>query len=92
MNLRAYLDSLPRGGVTDFARRVGISTVYLSQLASDENKREPSPELSVRIVRESRNSVLLWDCRPKDWHLIWPMLIGQPGAPAIPQEPETQEA
>ena len=84
MNLRAYLDSLPRGQTTVFASRCGISPVYLSQIAAGQDKREASPVLCVVIERASGDAVMRWDLRPDDWHLIWPELIGADGAPAVP--------
>lgn len=84
MTLREFLDGLARGGVTEFAGKVGVSTVYLQQIAARQDGREPSPELSVRIERESGSDVRRWDVRPTDWWLIWPELIGAEGAPAVP--------
>lgn len=57
-NLRLYLDSLPRGGVSEFAARVGVSPVYLSQLAAEQGGRVPSPALCVVIERESHRKVI----------------------------------
>jgi DNA-binding transcriptional regulator YdaS (Cro superfamily) len=74
MNLRTFLDGLPRGGITEFARKVGISSVYMSQLAAHQDGREPSAELCVVIERESNKEVTRKDLRPTDWHLIWPEL------------------
>lgn len=71
MNLRAYLDTLPRGGIADFARRIGKSPVYLSQLAAGQDAREPSPALAVTISRESGGLVRLHELR-RDWASIWP--------------------
>lgn len=90
LELRPYLDSLPRGGVGDFAEKVGISSVYLSQLAARQNDREPSPELCVSIERESGRIVTRRKLRPKDWHLIWPELV-TPDHPA-PATPTTEQA
>lgn len=73
MELRAYLDILPRGGVTEFAGRVGISTVYLSQIAARQDGREPSPDLSVRIEQETKGIVTRRELR-SDWKRIWPEL------------------
>lgn len=92
MNLRTFLDGLPRGGASEFAARVKVSTVYLSQLAARQGGREGSPELCVVIERESNYQVRRWDLRPHDWHRIWPELIGGKGAPAIPTEPEAKAA
>ena len=91
MNLRAFLDSLPRGGSAEFARKADCSTVYLSQLAARQNGREPSPELCVVIERESSYQVRRWDLRPNDWHLIWPELIHTKGAPAVPPEFDSEQ-
>ena len=86
MNLRTYLDGLPRGGITDFAATLGISPVYLSQLAAGQGGREPSPELCVRIEVATSATVARWDLRPADWHLIWPELIDAEGAPPVATE------
>jgi DNA-binding transcriptional regulator YdaS (Cro superfamily) len=44
-----------------------------------------SPAECVRIERESLQELRRWDLRPKDWHLIWPELIGADGAPELPE-------
>lgn len=88
MNLRTYLDGLPRGGVTDFARRVKRSSVYLSQLAANQDGRVAGAELAVIIERESESAVRRWDLRPEDWWKIWPELVGVEGAPAVSQKAE----
>lgn len=85
-DLLQFVSGLPRGGVGDFANKVRVSRVYLSQLAARQGGREPSPELAVVIERESGRKVRRWALRPMDWHLIWPELIGTEGAPPIPQE------
>ena len=79
MNLRTYLDSLPRGGVGQFARRVGVSTVYLSQIASGQDGRQPSPRLAVVIERESSGTVTRQEMFPNDWQSIWPELAPPEG-------------
>lgn len=73
MNLRTYLDSLPRGGLTAFASKVGISPVYLSQIAAGQDAREASPALCVVIERESAHAVTRQELR-RDWAAIWPEL------------------
>lgn len=73
MNLRTYLDGLPRGGAANFARRIGVSTVYLSQLAARQDGRQPSPELCVVIERETDRQVTRTELR-EDWLAIWPEL------------------
>lgn len=86
MKLRAFLDDLPRGGIAEFAGAIGITPIYLSQLAAELNDRVPSPELCVSIEQATECKVMRWSLRPKDWHLIWPELIGLAGAPVILKE------
>lgn len=85
MNLRTYLDSRPRGGLTELAATLSISTVYLSQLAVRQDGRVPSPELCVQIERATDGMVKRWDLRPDDWWRIWPELVGKKGAPKVPE-------
>lgn len=80
-DLSSFLAQLPRGGVAELAARLRVSRVYLSQLAARQGGREPSPELCVVIERETGCRVRRWAMRPRDWHLIWPELIGAVGAP-----------
>lgn len=74
MTLNEYLEQLPPGGRAILAGDLGISTIYLKQLAARQNEREPSAELCVRIERRVQ-LVTRRDLRPDDWHLIWPELI-----------------
>lgn len=74
MKLRKHLDSLPHGGIADLAGRIGISTVYLQQLAAKRDGREPSPALAFSIERATKGAVTRRDLRPDDCHLIWPDL------------------
>lgn len=84
MDLRTFTQNMPRGGMAAFALRLKIKPIYLSQLAARQDGREPSAALCVDIERETELVVRRWDLRPKDWHRIWPELIGADGAPPIP--------
>lgn len=79
MDLRSYLDTLPLGGVAEFADRCGISTSYLQQLAAElpsasGSKRRPSPSLCVCMERESGGQLARQALRPEDYADIWPDL------------------
>jgi DNA-binding transcriptional regulator YdaS (Cro superfamily) len=74
MELRPYLDSLPHGEIAKFAKRLGITPVYLQQLAARQGGREPSPKLCIRIWKESGQAVTLQELRPTDWRETWPHL------------------
>jgi DNA-binding transcriptional regulator YdaS (Cro superfamily) len=71
--LRAYLNTLPRGSIVQFAKELGICKTQLSQLSSCWRGREPSPAMCVRIEQLSNGAVTRRDLR-KDWRDIWPEL------------------
>jgi DNA-binding transcriptional regulator YdaS (Cro superfamily) len=75
MELRAYLDSLPRGGLAAFAAKLDMSAVYLQQLAAKRDGREPSPQLCVDIERATACAVTRRELRADDWWRIWPELV-----------------
>lgn len=72
--LRTYLDDLPRGGIAELATKLGISNVYLLQLAARQDGRKPSPELCVQIEQVTDGKVGRRELRPDDWRAIWPEL------------------
>lgn len=76
------------GGVSELARMLGLSAPSVSLW-----KRRGVPlGRCVEIERVTAGKVMRWDMRPSDWHLIWPELIGRPGAPEVPQGvPQVQE-
>ena len=74
MNLKEFLAIVPRGRISCFANKTGISVVYMSQLTHGQDGRVPSPELCVVIERESNYLVTRQELRPKDFFLIWPDL------------------
>jgi DNA-binding transcriptional regulator YdaS (Cro superfamily) len=78
MELAEALDSR-RGRTAEVAKSLKIAPAYLSQMAS--GRRPVPPELAPALERELNGEVRLWNLRPKDWHRIWPDLIGSDGAP-----------
>jgi DNA-binding transcriptional regulator YdaS (Cro superfamily) len=88
MKLKDFLNALPRGQKSVFAAKVGIDSVYLSQIASEdqgERKFRPSAALAVRIEKASNGEVSRQNMRPEDWQEIWPELAQAIATPA----PET---
>lgn len=88
MHLKAYFQS-ERGNATALAESLGIPATYLSQMASGD--RAITAERAAAIERITSRQVMRWDCRPDDWHRIWPELIGSDGAPAVPVPHEEVE-
>ena len=84
VDLRTYTTALPHGGMAQFARELGVTPIYLSQLAARQDGRLPSPALCVLIESKSGHAVRRWSLRPDDWHLIWPELIGVAPDDALP--------
>lgn len=74
MDLKTYTNQLPHGATAGLAHKLGVSRVYLSQIAARQNGRLPSPALCVRIEEESDRVVTRQELRPDDWHEIWPEL------------------
>lgn len=87
MKLSKYLGSKGALTVAELAARIGVSEAQLRQWQHGYAGRQPSPANCVAIERETGNRVRRWDLRPNDWHLIWPELIGQPGAPPVEVTP-----
>jgi DNA-binding transcriptional regulator YdaS (Cro superfamily) len=63
------------------AEKVGVSDPYLYQCMT--GRKAMKPEEAVRVERESAGTLRRWHLRPKDWHAIWPELIGIEGAPTV---------
>lgn len=85
MNLKAYIQS-GRGNATTLAEGLGIPVTYLSQMAS--GARAITAERASAIERLTSRQLMRWDLRPDDWHLIWPELLGTPGAPTVVAQQE----
>lgn len=50
-----------------------------------------SPELAAFVETASCRAVRRWHLRPKDWHHIWPELVGIEGAPLVPTDADSAE-
>lgn len=73
MTLRDYLDSLKRGEVAKFAKDLGVSPSYLSQMAS--GVAPISAKRCVLIEQLSGGAVTRKDdLHSLDWIEIWPEL------------------
>jgi DNA-binding transcriptional regulator YdaS (Cro superfamily) len=59
-----------------------VSSVRVQQWLS--GKRPVPPHLCPAIEALTEQRVRCWELCPDDWHLIWPALVGTPGAPAVP--------
>jgi DNA-binding transcriptional regulator YdaS (Cro superfamily) len=67
--------------MAELARRLGVTPVYLSQLAARQDGRLPGAMLCVEIEAVTDGAIKRWDLRPCDWWRIWPELASMPGAP-----------
>ena len=63
---------------------LGCNEQYLYQCLTARNAMQPIDAVRAEVITSGR--LRRWHVRPKDWHLIWPELIGAEGAPAIPEE------
>jgi len=73
MELKKYIDDLERGEAKKLATAIGVSSSFLSQMASG---RSPiSPARCVEIEQATNGAVTRRDLRPEDWNRIWPELV-----------------
>jgi DNA-binding transcriptional regulator YdaS (Cro superfamily) len=92
MTLNDYLKS--PGSLTVAQLRIAIGAASDAQVRQWQHGyagRSPSPENCTSLEQATGGAVRRWDLRPDDWHRIWPELIGQEGAPELP-EPAAQQA
>jgi len=69
------------GGPSRVAKELGVSVQAVCFWR--DGKREIPPEHLAILEGLCGGAVRRWHMRPKDWHLIWPELVGMQGAPAI---------
>jgi DNA-binding transcriptional regulator YdaS (Cro superfamily) len=72
------------GGVTAVANRLGIKPPSVSGWIAEQKNSIPEGrliELGAEI--EKVTPYRRWHLRPDDWFVIWPELIGTPGAPRL---------
>lgn len=87
MTLDEYLNEPDALTVTGLRMAARVkSDAQIRQWRYGYSDRLPGPENCVAIERATSQRVRRWDLRPKDWHRIWPELIGAEGAPAVPVE------
>lgn len=68
-------------GRSAFAARIGVKPQFLAQMLAG---RRPVPAtLVMAIERATGGAVRCWDCRPDDWHLIWPDVADDALAPRL---------
>lgn len=72
------------GGQAALAAAVGVKQQHVWNWLKRGTGTVPTDHCAA-IERATDRAVMRWDLRPDDWWRIWPELIGQPGAPAIPE-------
>lgn len=65
------------------AQRAGLNAQYLYQCLT--RRRDMDARQAVDLERASDGRLKRWHVR-RDWHLIWPELIGAEGAPPVQRE------
>jgi len=88
MELSEYLVE-QKGLAARVAKRLDVAPAYLWQMAN--GVRPVPPSLAPAIERICEHRVPLWKLRPRDWHLIWPNLIGTEGAPEVAEQANEEQ-
>jgi len=65
------------------ADRHGLNERYLYQCLT--GRRDMDAPKAAELERVSGGEIRRWHVR-RDWHLVWPELIGTEGAPAVPSD------
>jgi DNA-binding transcriptional regulator YdaS (Cro superfamily) len=82
MDLKTFLRDLGSDEArAEFARKCGTTAGHMRN--ASYGQRPLAPGVCAAAERESGGVVRRWSTRPRDWHLIWPELIGAEGAPPI---------
>lgn len=68
----------------ELAQALGCNERFLYQCLTGRNAMQPAE--AVRAERITNGRLRRWNLRSKDWHLIWPELVGTEGAPPVPAE------
>lgn len=73
--------------MNELGAEIGHDAQIRQWAATDDDKqhRNPTPANCCLLELATGGDVDRRAMRPKDWHLIWPELIGAEGAPAIEQ-------
>jgi len=74
----------------ELAHKVGLHEQYLYQCLT--GRKAMKADEAVRVEQASGSKVRRWHLRRDDWHLFWPELIGQPGAPKVKRTPRKPAA
>lgn len=90
MNLSAYLKPMGEPQRVAFAMRCGTTWNHMRNVAY--SGKPCGVMLAVNLERETGGRLRRWHVRPKDWHLIWPELVGTEGAPPVPQGEDVRDA
>lgn len=81
MNVNALIDAL--GGTTATAKLALVRPPSVHEWR--ERGRIPDGRLVLLAGEAERRGVAKrWELMPGVWHVIWPELIGTPGAPPVP--------
>lgn len=83
MDITTYLDQAGRGAAARLARDLQVKPVVVARW---RKKKKPVPlRRCAAIEVATQGAVPRWDCRPNDWFIHWPELIGSEGAPDVPE-------
>lgn len=75
------MSTITRERRRELAEIHGLSDAYLYQCLTQ--RRDMDAAEARRVETITSGELRRWMLR-RDWHLIWPELIGSPGAPAVP--------
>lgn len=67
-------------------KRIDTSFIWAWSQEPDDSRWRPIPDwVAPAIERFTKGEVMRWDCRPKDWFVVWPDLKKNPARPEFPE-------
>lgn len=85
MHFKPFFLSLKEDERAEFAAAVDSSVGHLKNIMYGKTCA-PALARSIEVESAKRGehqTVERWHLRPKDWHVIWPELVGTKGAPRL---------
>lgn len=83
------MDDLSPADRAAIAAAAGLNAQYLYQCLT--RRRDMEARQAALLERSCNGRIRRWQVR-RDWHLIWPELIGADGAPSVPADAEVRDA
>jgi hypothetical protein len=88
MNLVEFFAQPGAPSLPKFAATIGMASEVPVRAWSKDPTKRPSPEYAPAVEAATDFKVRRWTMYPTNWWRIWPELVNDPAAPALPEGAE----